>query len=250
MGHTPLEFRVLGETVRVEMAAPPARMRLDEMLPALYSLQDGFAGVAIRRHGKPVSCAKGCAACCRIQPVPVTPVEAYALLLLVDRLPEPRRLMVLSRFAECAGRLREAGLAEGFLAGRRPSSEEQAKAEARQYLNLHLACPFLDGDTCSIYDARPFACREYYVTSPSELCADPIGNPVETVPGIVQALQANGATAIAFLGSAGFAVPLTLALMYAEKHRAALEREYDSNQVVSRSVADLYALAGTQGLLA
>jgi len=249
MGHRPFEFRILGETVRAEIADPPAFMRIDEFLPALYSLQDGFTDVGLRRRGRPVSCARGCAACCRIQPVPVTPAEAYALLLLVESLPEPRRLTVLSRFAECAARLREAGLAEGFLTGRRPASHEQAKAEAMQYFNLRLTCPFLEDDACSIYDARPFTCREYYVTSPPELCADPIGNPVETVPGIVQVVEANRATAEALLGSEGFVVPLTLALIYAGEHRQALERKYDSNSIVSRSIADLYAVAGAQGLL-
>jgi len=249
MDSKPLLFRILGEPVCVEMPTPPARMRLDEMLPTLYALQDGFSEVGTRRHGRPVSCARGCAACCRIQPVPVTPIEAYALLLLVEGLPEPRKSAVVSRFAECAARLNEAGLAEGFLTGRRPSSQEQAKAEAMQYFDLKLACPFLEDDACSIYPARPFTCREYFVTTPPDLCTDPIGNPVRTVPGIVQAVQANGATAAAFLGSVGFAVPLTLALLYAGKHRAVLEREYDSNRVISHSVADLYAVAGTQGLL-
>jgi len=249
MGQTPLQFRILGESVKVEMPAPPARMRLNDILPALHSLQDGFAAVAIRRHGQPVTCAKGCAACCRIQPVPVTPVEAYALLLLVEGLPEPRRLVVRSRFAECEARLREAGLADGFLEGRRPASEEEAEAEARQYLGLRLSCPFLENDMCGIYEARPFTCREYYVTSPKDLCADPLANQVMTVPGILQGIEANRLTASAFLGSAAFAVPLTLALIYAENHRAALERTYDSNHLVSRSVADLFALAGSQGLL-
>lgn len=249
MGHTPLQFRILGETVRVEMPEPPERMRLDEMLPALYSLQDGFASAAARRQGQPVSCAKGCAECCRIQPVPVTSVEAYAILLIVERLPEPRQTAVRARFADCAACLAEAGLAENFLAGRRPLSDQQAKAEARQYLNLRLACPFLQGDTCSIYEVRPFACREYYVTSPKHLCTDPLANPVVTVPGILQAATANQVTAAAFLGDAAYTVPLTLALIYAQTHRAALALTYDSNQVVSRSVADLFALAGSQGLL-
>jgi hypothetical protein len=34
-------------------------------------------------NGETVSCCKGCSACCRAQPVPVNPPEAYALLRLV-----------------------------------------------------------------------------------------------------------------------------------------------------------------------
>lgn len=118
MKKAPIQLRILDEVVSVD--APPECARLDEMLPPMRALDDRFAAAAIRRNGQPVTCVKGCSACCRIQAVPVTPVEAYALLLLVERLHEPRRTLVLSRFAASAARLHAAGLAEGFLEGLRP----------------------------------------------------------------------------------------------------------------------------------
>jgi Fe-S-cluster containining protein len=238
MEKAPLQFRILDSLIRVD--APPERARLDEILPALWALDDGFAAAAIRQNGRPVSCAKGCSACCRIQAVPVTPVEAYALLLLVERLPEPRRTAILTRFAASVARLHAAGLAEGFLEGRRPVSEEDAKAQARQYLDLGLICPFLDHDVCSIYQARPFACREYFVTSANELCVDPLLHPVKTVPAISDGGEANLATAAAFTGRPGYTIPLTLALIYATTHREELERTYDGNQIFTRALGDLF----------
>lgn len=245
MDKTPFQFRILDSVIRVE--APPERARLDEILPALRALDDGFAAAAVRQNGQPVSCAKGCSACCRIQAVPVTPVEAYALLLLVERLPEPRRSAVLSRFAASAARLHAAGLAEAFLEGRRPSSDEDAKAQARQYLDLGLVCPFLDHDVCSIYPARPFACREYFVTSANELCADPLLHPVKTVPAISDGGEANLSTAAAFMGREGYTIPLTLALIYATAHREELERTYDGNQIFTRALGDLFGTVARQG---
>lgn len=238
MQRPPIQFRILDEVVSVD--APPERARLDEVLPPLWALDDGFAAAAVQRSGQTVTCAKGCSACCRIQAVPVTPVEAYALLILVEHLPEPRRTLVLSRFAASASQLHAAGLADGFLTGRRPVSEEDAKAQARQYLDLGLACPFLEDDICSIYTARPFACREYFVTTPKEMCADPLGNPVKTVPAILDAGAANLATAAAFLGKSSYTIPLTLALIYAAAHREELERSYDGNRVFTRAIGDLF----------
>jgi Fe-S-cluster containining protein len=174
-------------------------------------------------------------------------VEAYALLVLVEGLPEPRRTLVLSRFAACAAQLHAAGLADGFLTGRRPASEEDAKAQARQYLDLGLACPFLEHDICSIYMARPFACREYFVTTPKEMCADPLSFPVKTVPAILDAGEANLATTAAFLGKSGYTVPLTLALIYAAAHREELERTYDGSQVFTRAIGDLFG-SGASGV--
>ena len=33
--------------------------------------------------------------------------------------------------------------------------------------------PVLENESCSIHQARPLACREYLVTSPSEYCSNP-----------------------------------------------------------------------------
>jgi hypothetical protein len=102
-----LRLKILGEPVAVEAPAPPEYARLDEVLPLMRKIDDHAIGVAVQRTeaaGKTVSCSKGCAACCR-QPVPVTPPEAYALLRLVENLPEPRRTDVRARFADRARRL-------------------------------------------------------------------------------------------------------------------------------------------------
>src|SRR5581483_6390695 len=113
-----LQLRILGEPVAVEAPQPPERVRLDEVLPLLRDIDDRAVDLAVQRieaEGKRVSCCKGCSACCRAQPVPVTPPEAYALLRLVEMLPEPRRSEVRARFAEHVQRLRDGGLANAFL---------------------------------------------------------------------------------------------------------------------------------------
>lgn len=245
----PIQLRILGESVTVDIKPPAERMRLDEVLPALNSLQDAFAAVAIRRQGAAITCTRGCSACCRIQAVPVSPAEAYAILRLVESLAEPRQSEVRGRFAHCVARLGEAGLAERFLEGTRPETQAQAKEEAQRYLDLQLACPFLENDVCSIYEARPFTCREYFVTTPKEWCSDPLNYPVKTVPAIVQAIEANRITVQGILEHTAFNIPLTLALVYAGTYREELERLYDGDEVVSRSIGDVYGVAARQGLL-
>jgi Fe-S-cluster containining protein len=236
MPKVPVEFRILEEPVAAEAEPLPERARLDAMLPLLRVLDDQVAAIAVRRNGPAASCAKGCSACCRIQPVPVTPVEAYDLALLVAEMPEPRRSRVLSRFAECAGRLEAAGLARMYLEGRRAASEGEAEANARKYLDLGLVCPFLEDDSCSIYERRPFTCREYFVTSPKELCADPLANAVQTVPMILSGARAALMAAAGLAGTGGFVFPLVLALAYAGEHREELQRVYPGTEVFSRAL--------------
>src|SRR5262249_43913345 len=129
---------------------------------------------------QPISCRKGCGACCR-QAVPITTVEARRLRELVDELPEPRRSEVQARFAEARRRLTEAGLLEKLL-----YPEQWTEGEARTlgvaYFQQAIACPFLESESCSIYHDRPMACREYLVTSPAENCSRPTAEGVRCLP--------------------------------------------------------------------
>jgi Fe-S-cluster containining protein len=236
MAKPALQFRILDEPVSVELEPIPQRMRLDEILPVLRAVDDQVTAIAVRKHGQPVSCAKGCSACCRIQPVPITPAEAFGLLRLVEEMPEPRRTQVLSRFDDCAARLRSAGVADAYLEGRRAETAELAQSYARNYLDLHLACPFLEDDACSIYPHRPLVCREYLVTSPKELCTDPLSLPVKPVPLFMSLVRANLQVSAQLTATLNFTIPLTLALTYASIHRQELERSYAGAEVFTRSI--------------
>ena len=102
-------FTVNGKPVPVEARVPGRAVRFDELLPALRTMDDRLIDAAVaasEASGERVSCSKGCSACCRTQPVPVTPPETFALARLVDALPEPRRTAVRNAFAAAAERLR------------------------------------------------------------------------------------------------------------------------------------------------
>src|SRR5262249_11034980 len=128
----------------------------------------------LQEQGGSVSCRAGCAACCR-QLVVVSPLEAIAIERHV-------------RSAERAQRRRweEALVPHSRAVSQRPSlmrrlqrfrtanghpSPEEGDALEREYRAARIPCPFLDRERCTIYPARPFACREHYVVTPPELCA-------------------------------------------------------------------------------
>ncbi|MEG2942564.1 MAG: YkgJ family cysteine cluster protein, partial [Thermomonas sp.] len=188
-----LVLRIDGEPLRVTAPQPPARARLDELLPAMQAIDNSAIDHAVSKAeatGAQVTCAKGCSACCRAQPVPVTPPEAHALLLLVEAMPAPRRREVEARFTDRVARLREAGLADAFLHRDPDLSPDGARTLARDYFALGLVCPFLEDNACSIHPQRPFVCRQYLVTSDPALCVDPFDNHVDVVPMPLQAATA------------------------------------------------------------
>lgn len=234
-----LELRVLGERVVAEGPRPPERARLDQVLPLLRSLDNAVIELAVRKAeaaGEQVSCCKGCSACCKAQPVPVTPPEAYALWRLVEGLPEPRRAAVRRRFADNVERLRAEGLLPVFLDDDPTLDKEEARAVAERYFKLGLHCPFLEDDACGIYEDRPFVCRQYLVTSPAALCVDPFHNPVKPVPMVIAPAKATLGIAAGAIGRPQRTVPLALALEYAERHRPELEHAYPGAELTRKWV--------------
>jgi Fe-S-cluster containining protein len=221
-----LSLRVLGETISAEAPVPAKTGRLDELLPMMLALDSAAIDVAVNKNssGKPVSCAKGCAACCKAQPVPITPPEAYALWRIVQSLPAERRSVLEATFAEREAALEAAGLKNVFLRETTLGSAAEARQAVEAYVQLHLACPFLVDDACSIHPQRPFVCRQYLVTSSPALCEDPLHQPVEVVAMPLQPAHAMLTVTEKHLGLTTGTVPLVLALAYVRKHQAALEQ--------------------------
>jgi Fe-S-cluster containining protein len=177
-----VELKVGGKPVEVEFSVPTAPVPPEGALPVFRAITNAVVAQAEREseaRGRPISCRAGCGACCR-QLVPITEVEARALLDLIDRLPEPRKSAVLGRFAEARDRLEAAGLLGPLLHPER-TTVEQRRALGPAYFRLRIPCPLLEEESCSIHPERPLACREYLVTSPAEHCADPSPDRIDRV---------------------------------------------------------------------
>jgi Fe-S-cluster containining protein len=162
---------------------------------------------------------------------------------MVDRIPEPRRSAVLARFADCAERLQDAGLAAEYLSDPKPIPPEQIRDMSSRYMALGLVCPFLEDEACGIYPDRPFVCREYLVNSPKELCANPLSGMVKTIPIVLELAAITLELAAAITGRAQRTVPLTLLLVYAQAHREELEQSYPSNQLWYQAMGKLLSAA-------
>src|SRR5262245_62928124 len=116
MGHAgtsvSMSLRVGGEVLDVALDVPAGPARIDDLLPALQTLDDALVRHAARqaeRDGRRVSCRAGCGACCR-QLVPVSEVEARRLAELVRGLPDAERAAVEERFTRALEALASNGL--------------------------------------------------------------------------------------------------------------------------------------------
>jgi len=182
-GTASVDFSIGGQRVHADITIPAGPVRARMMLPVLQKLADFITDRGeedAKARGESVTCKKGCGACCR-QMVPVSEMEAHHLRDLIARLPEPRQSEIRARFARAKERYAQAGLLDKLESLDQLKREELAQL-GREYFALHLACPFLEEESCSIHPERPFICREYLVTSPVENCSRPDEEGVRGLP--------------------------------------------------------------------
>lgn len=179
-----VEFTLEGEDFRMRsrVTVPAGPAFVGELLPVARALSDAVVretSAAVEAAGAKISCRKGCGACCR-NLVAISEVEARRVGAVVESLPEARRDVVRGRFAEARRRLERAGLLEELESPDRVTDEGYT-ALVGAYFEEGIPCPFLEEESCSIYDERPITCREFLVTSPPEHCASLGSEGVERV---------------------------------------------------------------------
>lgn len=200
-----------GHRVALDVDVPDSPATARVALPLARAAAD-----AATAHAGPVSCGPGCAACCR-ELVPVAEPEAFALAAVVEAMPEPRRTAVRERFAAAAQRAVQGGLLQAL---RPPGPDQSGRPSASDlYFSLKIDCPFLEAESCSVYEDRPLVCREHLVSSPPEECRRPAAGGVRKVElPIPSPFRALAATATGRgVGDAVPWVPLALVLAWTAK---------------------------------
>jgi Fe-S-cluster containining protein len=171
------ELKIGTQVINASVNLPAEAIRPVDLLPILQGFSNAIVGAAA--EGENVSCRVGCGACCR-QVVPVSETEAIYLIDLIEEMPAERKAIILARFNDAVSRIATAGLSQKLKPEVLATTQERRNA-AEQYLTLRIACPFLENETCGIYEHRPMACREYLVTSPPANCSAPTADSIDMV---------------------------------------------------------------------
>jgi Fe-S-cluster containining protein len=215
----------------------PVTRRLGEEMLKLEELRS-------REAGNSISCRMGCAACCRML-VPLSPPEAFALRDYVAELPEDRQAVLRQKFAESKATLASNHLLERLQEvadATTPIPDEELDPINRAYYALRHPCPFLENEVCSIYEARPAACRELLVTSPAVLCDNIVDNPVTPLPVSVRIGTVLGLLWGAVTNSVPRLIPLPLALEWAEQHRVEANRTWSGSTLIDKMLDKMWRL--------
>ena len=111
----------------------------------MYGRLAALQAEVIARNDVAIACERGCSYCCHLR-VEIRPHEAFVLAHHIEtRLSAEERERTFARIEQNLARL--AGLTR------------------EQHIRAGIPCALLDGNICSVYDARPAACRKYYSVS-------------------------------------------------------------------------------------
>jgi Fe-S-cluster containining protein len=144
-------------------------IELHESAAVLAELESVYRELALRQltyrrdPANPHLCFEGCSACCRSGAFfAVSLAEALRWTLAVRVLPPADRARVVAE-AEHLLELQRRTFTTVDAAADVPGQRDEAVFTGRvaRAAATGAACPLLENDRCSVYDARPFLCRAY-----------------------------------------------------------------------------------------
>ena len=224
---------------------PTGFIPITSIVPLTRRLGDEAAELEVQQviaAGQAISCRKGCAACCRML-VPLSAPEAFALREYVEQLPTEQRIHIRNRLVDTKDHLKREGLWDRLTevsAASRPIPDEELDPINQSYYALRIPCPYLEDETCSIYEARPAACRELLVTSAADLCQDMVQNPITPLPismrmGSILALLWGTLTS-----SPPRLIPLPMALEWAERHEEESRKTWHGSSLLDQVLDNMW----------
>jgi Fe-S-cluster containining protein len=163
------------EVIRFSADIDDEPVQVQDLLPLFHDITNKVMSVTVQTTeaaGQRISCRSGCGACCS-QLVPISRAEGFALLALVDGMPEERQRIVRARFAHNLKQFRDSGLNEVLECAFKENDRTELRRVGLDYFKLNLPCPFLEEQSCSIHPVRPISCREFLVVSDPRYCAEP-----------------------------------------------------------------------------
>lgn len=162
------EIRIFGRAIHFRIAAANAYARLSDIVPAVRTvcdqLLDAMPDLRAENGKRRVSCRKGCAACCSYL-VPLSLPEVFRMREEFAAMPADDRIPILKSAVHAAFRILRQDITEPEING-----DSDLQQISRWYACLNIPCPFLSDGICGIYEQRPLACREYFVTSRPKSC--------------------------------------------------------------------------------
>jgi Fe-S-cluster containining protein len=235
------ELNILNTKVNFQIDIRENQAKLADIVPLARTICTKICDVVLqntRSNGDKVPCRKNCSAhCCRYL-VPLSIPEALRLKEEISEAPPEKRELI---WKGCLTASRH------ILANKPPKNltHQSAKASSNEQLDLNLIsnwyrglnldCPFLYKNACTIYEHRPLACREHYVTSSSSECEKKNAD-TKLLEMPIYVSNALGRLASELEDTDVEAVILPLVLSWCEENKTRAERTWPYTLMVERLI--------------
>jgi len=167
-----LELDIFGRRLDFYIAAL-GDARLADIVPAARVICDKITGTAteqIRVQGASIPCHKACPACCSyLVSLSVPEVLCFGQEIFHKQKYQLNTLRTYLHAARRIIRHRPPNHVPESSSGS-SNNPSELNALANWYAGLNLTCPFLHNNQCTIYEQRPFVCREHFVTGSADGC--------------------------------------------------------------------------------
>jgi Fe-S-cluster containining protein len=167
----PFEVFAAERILRLSISLVSRPVPLSELVPMACQLSQAIVEATSHRieesDGR-IACRKGCDACCSYL-IPISPAEAYHIRDKIFKLPQSEQKTLFRSCQHTTRQLVDHKIPATLFS---PTQDHGERLEILSdwYRELNLPCPFLVNHACCIYDFRPLACREYFVTSHPSKC--------------------------------------------------------------------------------
>lgn len=147
---------------RIHAGQIPFDAFLSTVLPDYFNRLNQVLGAFNAAAPVPITCAKGCAACCR----PLVLISAIEAVYIWKRLKATKSAEELERLK---AEIQKRDQVQKDLQAKGLTPEQLAE----QYRRLEIPCQFLSPDqSCGVHEFRPYICRNLNVASDPRLCFD------------------------------------------------------------------------------
>jgi len=234
-----LSLDIFGRNVTIGARVANREGTLPEIVPLARKLADRIVRQtteSLSEQGTPVTCVKGCSACCRY----LVPLSVPDVFRITEEL--------LDVSAECGSAILQSSIeAAKAIIGSRPEfggsgecpSDEEGTSDFMEdvnewYSGLELDCPLLRDRLCTIYDNRPLACREHIVTGSTDLCRSGEDYESQVVPLPVSILDCLAELVAELEGGEVESVMTPLLLPWAHNNSERGQRTWPAPMMVQR----------------
>ena len=134
--------------------------------------------VYVKARGETISCQSGCSYCCQTVYVGASLQECEAIAYYLAH-HEPLLLEFMNTYPKWREKVRQGGdrfhdceqfFNDMLRMGNSPEKDRAFQQVLKRHNKQGIACPFLKGDLCTIYEVRPSNCAGFFVTHARDLC--------------------------------------------------------------------------------